>query len=141
MQSDNSFTVGGSLSVNCHGWQYSRPPIASTVESFRLMKADGDIVRCSRTENQELFSLVLGGYGLCGIILEADIRVVRNERLRLQQAIAPLDSAMATFRTEAARTGNAQHGVRQTQHYARPHVRRCPSQHLLPRAGRDSKAQ
>ena len=57
MQSDNAFTVGGSLSVNCHGWQYGRPPVASTVESFRLMKADGKVVRCSRSENKELFSL------------------------------------------------------------------------------------
>src|SRR2546426_9324549 len=48
MQSDNSFTVGGSLSVNCHGWQYGRPPIASTVESFHLMKADGSVIACSR---------------------------------------------------------------------------------------------
>src|SRR5437660_314829 len=69
MQSDNTFSVGGSLSVNCHGWQFGRPPIASTVESLRLMQADGSIVRCSRTENPELFSLVLGGYGLFGIIL------------------------------------------------------------------------
>ncbi|HKE00584.1 MAG TPA: FAD-dependent oxidoreductase, partial [Planctomycetota bacterium] len=37
MQSNNSFTVGGSVSVNCHGWSYGCPPIASTVESFRLM--------------------------------------------------------------------------------------------------------
>lgn len=56
MQSNNSFSVGGSLSVNCHGWQYGRPPIASTVESFRLMKADGLIVTCSRKEHAELFS-------------------------------------------------------------------------------------
>jgi len=97
MQSDNSFTVGGSLSVNCHGWQYGRPPIASTVESFHLMKADGTVVRCSRTENKELFSLALGGYGLFGIILDADLHVVRNERLRLEQVIVPLDSAMASF--------------------------------------------
>ena len=97
MQSDNSFTVGGSLSVNCHGWQYARPPIASTVESFHLMKSDGSVVRCSRTENKELFSLVLGGYGLFGIILDADLHVVRNERLRLEQVIVPLDSAMASF--------------------------------------------
>ena len=62
MQSNNSFSVGGSISVNCHGWQYDRPPISSTVESFRLMKADGTIVRCSRQDNAELFSLVLGGY-------------------------------------------------------------------------------
>src|SRR5437763_3169975 len=97
MQSDNSFTVCGSLSVNCHGWQYGRPPIASTVESFRLMKADGKVVRCSRSENKELFSLALGGYGLFGVILDADLHVVANERLRLEQALVPLGRAMQAF--------------------------------------------
>jgi FAD/FMN-containing dehydrogenase len=97
MQSDNSFTVGGSLSVDCHGWQYDRPPIASTVESFHLMKADGSVVACSRTENQELFSLVLGGYGLFGVILDADLRVVPNERLRLEQYLVPLGGALQSF--------------------------------------------
>ena len=97
MQSDNSFTVGGSLSVNAHGWQFGRPPIASTVESFHLMKADGSVVRCSRLENAELFSLALGGYGLFGIILDADLRVVPNQRLRLEQYLVPVDHAMASF--------------------------------------------
>lgn len=78
MQSSNDFTVGGSLSVNCHGWQPHSPPICSTVESFRIVTADGAIVRCSRTENAELFSLALGGYGLFGIILDAELRVVPN---------------------------------------------------------------
>lgn len=95
MQSDSAFTVGGSLSVNCHGWQFGRPPIASTVDSFRLMLADGSVVRCSRTENSELFSLTLGGYGLFGIILEADLRVVPNVRLRLQQEQVATTTASA----------------------------------------------
>jgi FAD/FMN-containing dehydrogenase len=97
MQSNSSFSVGGSLSVNCHGWQFGKPPIASTVESFRLMLADGQIVRCSRTENKELFSLVLGGYGLFGIILDAELQVVANERYRLEQRIVPVEEALATF--------------------------------------------
>jgi FAD/FMN-containing dehydrogenase len=97
MQSDNTFSVGGSLSVNCHGWQFGRSPIASTVEGFRLMQADGSIVRCSRDENSELFSLVLGGYGLFGIILDADLRVVPNERYRLEQFVVPVDQALGTF--------------------------------------------
>ena len=105
MQSDNSFTVGGSLSVNCHGWQYGRPPIASTVESFHLMTADGNVVQCSRTENKELFSLALGGYGLFGIILDADLHVVKNERLRLEQVVVPLDSAMASFERKLRERG------------------------------------
>ncbi len=37
MQSNNSFSVGGSVSVNCHGWQPNSGPIASTVESFRIL--------------------------------------------------------------------------------------------------------
>ena len=61
MQSNSSFSIGGSLSANAHGWQHNRPPLASTVESFRVVKADGTIATCSRTENAELFSLVLGG--------------------------------------------------------------------------------
>jgi FAD/FMN-containing dehydrogenase len=91
MQSNDDFSVGGSLSVNCHGWQFNRPPIASTVESFRLMLADGKTVACSRHENQELFSLVLGGYGLFGIILDAELRVVPNEKYRIERL--PVTSA------------------------------------------------
>ena len=79
MQTNNDFSVGGSISVNCHGWQNDSQPICSTVESFRILTASGEIQRCSRTENQELFSLALGGYGLFGVILEVSLRVVPNE--------------------------------------------------------------
>jgi FAD/FMN-containing dehydrogenase len=82
MQSNNDFTVGGSISVNCHGWQLGSPPIASTVESFRLLTADAQLLRCSRTENSALFSLALGGYGLFGVILDVELRIVDNEFYR-----------------------------------------------------------
>jgi FAD/FMN-containing dehydrogenase len=108
MQSNNSFSVGGSISANCHGWQFGSPPIASTVESLRLMKADGAVVRCSRTENADLFSLVLGGYGLFGIILDADLRVVPNERYRLEQYLVPIEQALPTFDTHIRGRSDAQ---------------------------------
>lgn len=94
MQSDSTFSVGGSLSVNCHGWQFGRPPIASTVESFQLLRADGSLVRCSRSENTELFSLALGGYGLFGIILDVELRVAPNVRLRLEPLQLLVDDAL-----------------------------------------------
>ena len=97
MQSNDNFSVGGSLSVNCHGWQHDRPPIASTVESFRLMKADGKVVRCSRVENAELFSLALGAYGLFGVILEADLRVVPNERFRPESEVISSETYVERF--------------------------------------------
>lgn len=98
MQSNNSFSVGGSLSVNCHGWACGAPPIASTVQSFRLMLADGTIVTCSRQENPELFRLALGGYGLFGIILEVELRLVPNQRYRMERAIVPAHEFRPTLR-------------------------------------------
>jgi FAD/FMN-containing dehydrogenase len=102
MQSNDDFSLGGSISVNCHGWQFNRPPIASTVDAFRLMRADGTIVRCSRTENPELFSLVLGGYGLFGIILDVDLRVVPNERYKIERMTVPTADYARIFQQKTA---------------------------------------
>ena len=97
MQSNSSFSVGGSVSVNCHGWQFGAPPIASTVLALEVMLADGSVVRCSRTERPELFSLILGGYGLFGVILEVDLAVVPNERYRREQVVVPVDELVPAF--------------------------------------------
>jgi len=97
MQSNNNFSVGGSISVNCHGWQHNQPPISSTVKSFRLMKADGAIVRCSRSENAELFSLVLGGYGLFGVILDVELQVAPNERYWPEAEVLASDRYVSRF--------------------------------------------
>ena len=98
MQSDNAFSVGGSLSVNCHGWQPNQPPIAATVESVRVLLADGQLLTCSRQHNPELFRLVLGGYGLLGIILDAQLRTVPNEVYSYQQVACPAAAYLTTYR-------------------------------------------
>jgi FAD/FMN-containing dehydrogenase len=82
MQSDSPFSVGGSISVNCHGWQHLHEPIAATVAAITVLLPDGEMVRSSRTENAVLFSHVLGGYGLFGVILDAELHTVPNERYR-----------------------------------------------------------
>ena len=97
MQASHDFSVGGSLSVNCHGWQHDHQPIASTVESLRVMLADGSIVRCSRQAEKELFSLVLGGYGLFGVILAVELQVVPNERYRADTEVLPADRYVTRF--------------------------------------------
>lgn len=82
MQAFSSFSVGGSISVNGHGWQKNLPPISSSVVSFSLMNQNGEIINCSRDENPELFKLVIGGYGLFGIILDVRLKVVDNTALQ-----------------------------------------------------------
>jgi FAD/FMN-containing dehydrogenase len=98
MQSSNLFSVGGSISVNAHGWQHNHPPIASTVEAFRLLLTDGTIVRCSRQEHAELFGLVLGGYGLFGVILDVELRLVPNELYRVKPFVIPSEQYVEYYR-------------------------------------------
>jgi FAD/FMN-containing dehydrogenase len=99
MQSNDSFSVGGSLSVNCHGWQPNRPPIASTVVSLRMVLADGSAVFLK--PGDALFSLALGGYGLFGVIVEATLGVVKNAGYIASQFLTTSEHYVETFRREA----------------------------------------
>jgi FAD/FMN-containing dehydrogenase len=78
MQSTDIFTVGGSISVNAHGMDHQVGAIGKTIRSMQLMLPDGSIQTLSPTENRELFDLVIGGYGLFGIILEVELEIVDN---------------------------------------------------------------
>src|SRR5207247_9295238 len=68
MQSDNIFTVGGSLAANAHGRDSRYPTLVDSVLGFRILLADGSVKSISRTETADLFRNVIGGYGLFGII-------------------------------------------------------------------------
>lgn len=97
MQAYSSFSVGGSIGANVHGWQHDRPPLASSVESMRILLADGSVVRASRSENAELFGLVLGGYGLFGVVLEAELRVVQNALYSAKRWVVPANEYPGAF--------------------------------------------
>src|SRR5438128_9728167 len=62
----DTFTLGGSLSSNVHGRGLAMKPLISDVESFNLINVDAKSIHCSRDENNELFRLAIGGYGLSG---------------------------------------------------------------------------
>lgn len=79
MQSSDIFTIGGSISVNAHGMDHHIGSLGSTIQSMRIMLADRTIQEISKIQNPELYSLVIGGYGLFGIILDADIEITNNE--------------------------------------------------------------
>lgn len=78
MQSQNIFTVGGSISINAHGRDIRNGSLIQSIDSFRLLTADGEIKQVSRTENADLFPLALGGYGLFGIILDVTLSLTED---------------------------------------------------------------
>ena len=82
MQSFSDFSIGGSISVNAHGWHPGAGPVGNTIVELLVYTPDQGLMKCSSHFNKELFSLVIGGYGLFGIILEAKIRIIDNVDLK-----------------------------------------------------------
>src|SRR6266853_2018628 len=78
----DTFTLGGSLSSNVHGRGLAMKPLISNIESFTLINADGKSIRCSRDENNELFRVATGGYGLFGLIESVTLRLAPRQKLR-----------------------------------------------------------
>ncbi len=97
MQSDFDFSIGGTISTNVHGWQLNKPPIVATVEGLHLMLADSSIVYCSRTLNPELFSAVIGGYGLLGIILDVDLQAPTNKVYKMERWVGETKKFKTNF--------------------------------------------
>jgi FAD/FMN-containing dehydrogenase len=95
-------SIGGALASNVHGRGLKFKPIIDQVESFTLMDHAGAIVRCSREETPELFRLVIGGYGLFGIVTSVRLRLW--ERKKVQRIVEIRDSTdlMASFEQRIA---------------------------------------
>jgi FAD/FMN-containing dehydrogenase len=81
MQTYSNFTVGGSLSVNAHGRYIGEGPLVRSVESIKIVLADGNEVTASPVENKDIFFAAIGGYGGIGVITEATLKLVPNEKL------------------------------------------------------------
>lgn len=98
LQDYSGFTVGGSMSVNVHQSDPHFGPMVETIESFRLLTADGEILQVSREENPDLFSLVIGGYGLFGVILDATLQLTDDGVYQKEERIVAIEDYNDIFR-------------------------------------------
>jgi len=81
----DDLTLGGSLAANIHGRGLDMRPIIGDVEAFTLVDAAGEVRRCSREENAELFRLAIGGYGCFGVITSVCLRLA--PRIKLERLV------------------------------------------------------
>ncbi len=78
MQSYSNFTVGGSLSVNCHGRYVGHGAIINSVRSLQILIPDGQVLEANRQTNKDLFFAAIGGYGSVGVISEVELHLDEN---------------------------------------------------------------
>ena len=99
MQTYSNFTVGGSLSVNVHGRYIGEGPLVRSVDSIKLVLADGSVVTASPTENAELFFAAIGGYGGIGVIVEATLQLADDVRIERRDTVMPVTEYREHFMT------------------------------------------
>jgi len=94
-------TLGGSLAADVHGKNHHRDSsLANHVLNFDLMLASGEVRRCSREQNADLFWATAGGMGLTGVILEVELRLIRVESAWIDGEVIrarDADAALETF--------------------------------------------
>lgn len=93
----DSLSLGGSVAANGHGRGLTLGPMVDDVEALTVVTADGEPVRCSRDEHAELFSLVVGGYGLFGIIATVTLRLGERAKLRRVVNVLDIEEAVPAF--------------------------------------------
>jgi FAD/FMN-containing dehydrogenase len=107
MQSYANFTVGGSISVNCHGRYVGHGAIAESIESMTLCLANGEIICASREQNRELFAAAIGCYGAVGVIVDATLRLDTNEKMTSHVEALPLNEYFDWVTSEVLRSNSA----------------------------------
>lgn len=95
-------SVGGAIASDVHGKSHHLEGCFSRhVREIRLLLGNGDILQCSPSAHPDLFRATCGGMGLTGLILEAEIQLVRIHSSRLDETTRKtrsLAEAMARLR-------------------------------------------
>lgn len=73
-------TLGGCIANDVHGKNHHiQGGFSSCIESFTLIKANGEVETCSQRLSPQLFWATIGGLGLTGIIAEVTLQLRRVE--------------------------------------------------------------
>jgi FAD/FMN-containing dehydrogenase len=71
-------TLGGCAAMNVHGKNaYQAGPIGDHIQEFEMMLPSGEIIVCSREEDDDLFYAAIGGFGMLGIFTSITMKLKR----------------------------------------------------------------
>ncbi len=79
-------TIGGAVASDVHGKNHHyEGSFSQHILSMNVLKADGEIISCSPTENKTFFETTCGGMGLTGIVLEVTFQLKKIESSYITQ--------------------------------------------------------
>lgn len=94
-------TIGGMIASDVHGKNHhGAGSFCDHLLWLELDPGDGRVLRCSKTENADLFAATCGGMGLTGMIVRASFRMLGIETAWMRQRTVrarDLDAALHLF--------------------------------------------
>jgi FAD/FMN-containing dehydrogenase len=91
-------TLGGAVAADVHGKNHHKDgSFRECVDWVEVVGSDGQVTRCSSTENSELFDHTLGGMGLTGIIVRVAIKLRRVDTAWIRQTTYPAANLKAAI--------------------------------------------
>lgn len=95
-------TVGGAIANDVHGKNHHRAGTFGVhVRALELLRSTGERLECSPSKNPELFAATVGGLGLTGVILSAEIQLRRIASAHIAQESLPLRNLEHFFEVAA----------------------------------------
>ena len=98
MQSYANFTVGGAVSVNCHGRYVGHGPIVNSVRALQMVMPNGEVLETGPERNATIFYAAIGGYGGVGVITEVELALDDNYPIEKGTTYVPLADYPSWFR-------------------------------------------
>lgn len=91
-------TVGGAIGANVHGKNnHSEGCFGDYLVNFNIITQDGEIKKCSREENSDLFWNTIGGMGLTGVIISAKFTLKRIQTAYIKQKVLKAENLEEIF--------------------------------------------
>ncbi len=101
-------TLGGAAAMNIHGKNnFAVGTIGDAIREFEILLANGELRRCNRELNADLFHAAIGGLGMLGVFtrIELDTKRVHSGNLSVRaistKNLAEMMDAMEARRTQA----------------------------------------
>jgi len=105
-------TVGGAIANDVHGKNHHCDgTFCEFVASFTLLIPSGEILTCSRDENEDVFWATAGGVGLTGIILTAQLHLMPVESAYISTDYTQCTNLDSALEAMAATDNDYQYSV------------------------------
>jgi FAD-linked oxidoreductase len=95
-------TISGALATGTHGTGAGYGCLSTFVEELELVTGTGEVARCSRMVNSDLFSAALVGVGAIGVVTEVTLRCVDAFILHADERPTPLADVLSSLEERIA---------------------------------------